>query len=393
MIKIDKKFYVEIGTIFKDNKRDFIIIDRERRKDNSNSSREWYKYKCNKCQNEDWIIKGRLFRGDGCNVCCKTPQKIIKGINDIATTDPWMIPYLVDKNFTYTHSSNSNVKTEIICRDCKKIKSKLMSPNQLYRSRSIGCECSEGISYPEKIMISILNQLNKNFIRQYSKTQSKWCNKYRYDFYLDDNIIEINGSQHYEDTQWMKYEDRCKLDKDKECLAISNIKGYYIIINCSISKIEYIKKSILNNKELNKILDLSKVDWQKADKFATKNLVKEVCEYYELHKNDMLMKDICSHFNIGKKALLTYVNKGNKLGWCKYDPKDCYGKRSKIYNHPKSKKVLCHELNETFKSTQECARELSKRYNQKFHSSCISRVCRGVINQYKGFTFKYMLNN
>lgn len=47
--KRTNEFKIDIGTIFKDDKRDMIITDREYRKDKNGRNRKWYKYTCNKC--------------------------------------------------------------------------------------------------------------------------------------------------------------------------------------------------------------------------------------------------------------------------------------------------------------------------------------------------------
>ena len=59
--KHTKNFKIEIGQTFKDNKRDLVITDREYRprykKNSSKCNDRYYKYHCNKCGNEDWILE------------------------------------------------------------------------------------------------------------------------------------------------------------------------------------------------------------------------------------------------------------------------------------------------------------------------------------------------
>lgn len=45
-------FKIEIGTNFKDDKRDITIIDREYRTDTKGVKRKWYKYKCKNKNNQ-----------------------------------------------------------------------------------------------------------------------------------------------------------------------------------------------------------------------------------------------------------------------------------------------------------------------------------------------------
>ena len=46
VIKYTNDFNYDIGQIFKDDKRDFTITDREYRKDKNGQNRKWYKYTC-----------------------------------------------------------------------------------------------------------------------------------------------------------------------------------------------------------------------------------------------------------------------------------------------------------------------------------------------------------
>ena len=74
--KVTREFKYNIGDVFKDSKRDFVIIDKrykQRKHANNNNSiinEKQYKYKCNKCNNEDWFAEYDLERGYNCNVCC-----------------------------------------------------------------------------------------------------------------------------------------------------------------------------------------------------------------------------------------------------------------------------------------------------------------------------------
>lgn len=85
---ITHNFKVEIGTIFKDKKRDMIILEREYQ--NRGKKRlKYYKYHCNVCTYENHIEESSLLKGSGCTLC--SGKDVVEGINDIATTDPWMI--------------------------------------------------------------------------------------------------------------------------------------------------------------------------------------------------------------------------------------------------------------------------------------------------------------
>ena len=196
-------FKVEIGQIFKDNKRDLTIIDREYRNDYNH--RKWCKYHCNKCGAELWMIEDGLLRGGNCACCSNSSNKtIIKGINNIATTHPTLVKYFVNIEDSYINSFGSNKKVLCKCPNCGYEKE--MKICNLYHNGFSCPQCSDGIKYPEKLMFNFLQQLKENnliedFTYQYTKKHSKWCKDYRYDFYfkLDNEqyIIETHGEQHY----------------------------------------------------------------------------------------------------------------------------------------------------------------------------------------------------
>lgn len=374
-------FKIKIGTVIKDDKRNITIIDREYRKYLSGQNFKYYKYKCNKCPNEDWIEESKLINRIGCNVCGN--NKTLNGYNDIPTTEPWMVKYFqggYDEAKNYTYNSAKTIYP--ICPDCGRVKNRKIKIKDIYKYHSIGCICGNGISYPEKVMISVLNQLNINYIRQYSRSYAEWCKNYKYDFYLidDDSIIEVNGEQHYKDTTWISYDDQHDIDVDKKYNAIPNINGEYIELDCRISDVDYIKYSMENNKSINRILDLSNVDWVDVNEFSTKNLVKEICEYYEHNKDKMTMKDIATYFKINRNTLTSYLKRGNELNWC---------------NHTIicKKRVMCVETNEIFESVADCEKALSKRYPFKFSSAHISSVCNKKRLSHRGMHFKYIIDS
>ena len=346
---IEYKFI--INQKIKDDKRDITIIDRkivkkikENRKDGGYDKIKYYKYKCNKCgfdcgqhysirdkcyKNEYWIRENSILNGVGC-ACCSN-YIVVKGINDITTTHPEMTKYFVNIEDTYTHTPTSGDKVFIKCPDCGA--EKYLTISLLYNYGFSCPRCGDGISYPEKVMFNLLEQLNIDFIKEYSKANSKWCNNYRYDFYFklnnEEYIIEVHGSQHYNYYSVFKQslEHIQKNDLDKYSLAINNgIKPQnYIVIDCRKSELDFIKNNIINSK-LNDIFDLSSVDWIKIGRDSEKSLVKEVCNYWKIYRN-INNKNISSItlsklFKLNSTTIVKYLKTGTKLGWCNYDSKE-----------------------------------------------------------------------
>lgn len=391
--KITNEFKIEIGTEFKDKKRDLIIINREYRKYKNCKTYKWYKYICNKCGwTEGWIEESSLLKGAGCS-CCKG-LTVVHGINDITTTAPWMVKYFVNPEDAKKYTKTSHKKIYPICPDCNIIRPKPIRISSINMNKSISCNCGDGFSYPNKFMFNILEQLNIDFETEYSP---EWATGRKYDFYNKTHniIIEMDGGLGHgnKDTKYATKEKSMDIDIWKNEQALKH--GLKVIrINCNYdenlsNRCNYIKSSILNS-ELIDLFDFSKVNWNKSDKFATKNLVKEVCEYYEAHKGEMLLKDMASKVDISYLTLNRYLILGNKLNWCNYDKKEVNSNKFNIIKHPAAKKVLCIELNEEFESIAECSRKMSDRFNERFHTRILSDVCNGKIGTYKEFHFKFL---
>lgn len=318
-------FKVEIDTKFKDNKRDITITDREyRQRVDNKGNNKWYKYTCNVCGwTEGWVVENALISQNvGCS-CCKG-FTVGKGINDIPTVANWMIPYFQDGyNEAKLYTCRSMQKIQPICPDCGRVKSTKLAIDTIYKNHSIGCSCSDRISYPEKIMHSVLEQLELEFQTQLTKSTFKWIEDYRYDFYFELNneqyIIETNGNQHYQDA-WDKLEKTQENDRLKKQLALKNGINLenYIIIDCRESTLEWIKQNIFKS-NLARIFDLNQISWLKAEEFALTNLAKIACEY-KRDNVDFMTTDIAKIMNLSSSTIRNYLKRGSKIwDWINYD--------------------------------------------------------------------------
>ena len=378
-------FKKQIGELLKSKTRDLTIIDREYRFENRingyTDKQKWYKYHCNKCNNEDWIIEGSLTKGRGCNTCCPTPRKLMVGTNTIFDTDNWILEYMANPELAKENGKNSKNKIFVKCPICQRIKDKPMRVVDLINSHSIGCPCGDGFSYPSKYLFSLLEQSKIDFITEYSPS---WCKfKFKdymrqgiYDFtFVMNNIkymVESDGDfGHGNSTNLSKItsEESQFIDDEKDRLAEEN--GYKMIrINCRKSNSDFIKNNILNSK-LSEIFDLSKIDWIECNSFAIssrtvkcyelwnsgiKSIIEiakimkisvstigsylrdgaknnlcnyktiseisndnlvKACEYY--NKLDMDVDEISNTMKLGRKAIRSYLKRGSILNYCKYD--------------------------------------------------------------------------
>ena len=314
------KWFYNIDDKIKDEKRNIVIIDREIRqrimhkKDRKNPctlNEKWYKYKCLKCGNEDWITEGHLKDGNGCNACGLFPKKIVLGINTIWDKARWMCDLGISEEDAKNNFPQSADKIEVICPLCgNKKKCRIRT---VYNDKTIGCICNDKQSYPEKFMYSILKQLNIEFETQYSP---KWINGKRYDFYIPkfNAIIEVHGEQHYRHTgRGRSLQEEQENDKLKEEIALDNGINY-IVIDCRESTLNWIKDNILKSK-LNNLFDLENIDWIKCEKFAiSNNLIKIACEYKKDNPN-ITYTEIGKIMGYERHAIKRWIEKGKKLNW------------------------------------------------------------------------------
>ena len=302
-------------------------------------------------------------------------------LNLIINKAPWMMDLGVSEEDAKKYTPYSNKKIKVKCPNCGKIKK--TTPNKIYERHSIACSCGDGISYPEKLMENLLIQLDIKYVRQY---KTDWSQNKVYDFYLSDYniIIETHGKQHYEESKCfpgktLKEEE--KNDKLKEELALKNGTKHYIVINCSESNLEYIKNNILDSR-LSKLLDLSKIDWIKCGEYASSNLVKEVCDFYNKHL-ERSSYDLGKEFGMCDTTIRTYLNKGSKLGWCGYDGKEEQQRNGRRNGKPVSQFTFNSEFIKTYPS----ASEAERRTGIKASNICV--CCNGKQKTAGGFIWKY----
>jgi very-short-patch-repair endonuclease len=415
---ITSEFKIEIGQTFKDEKRDITITDREYRirydKNNNKYKDRWYRYTCNKCGwTEGWIVESALIRKRGTGCSCCAGYTLVEGINDIPTVAPWLIPYFqsgYDEAKRYNkwgHGNINNPKGYIypICPDCGRVKSKKINISNIYKNKSIGCSCGDGISKPNKMMFNVLEQLNVVFETEYSP---KWCkylfkDKYRqgsYDFYFELNkkkyIIEMDGGFHTKDNNRNRQtkEESLYIDDEKDRLALEH--GIKVIrIDCdyggSTDGVEYIKQNILKDKKINKLFDLSKINWIKVNDFTISNLAKITCQHKKNNPN-LTTGNLMKIMKLGRTAILTYLKQGNGI-WCNYYPKEEMRKSANKSNYKKRKSIIVLKngiIVNIFESGTELIEKFKILYGIKLSFGEISKVCSGVRNHHKGYTFKYI---
>lgn len=391
-----KYFKITVGEVFKNNYGEIAIIDKKYKTNPNGKKYKYYKYKCNKCGYEGWIEESNLLkRKQGCSCCCG--RTTVLGINTIWDTDRWMCDLGVSEEDAKRHTKCSNTTIEVTCPHCGAKKKK--SIHCIYYYKSIGCNCGDGFSYPEKFMYSVLKQLGVEFKTQLSKTTFEWCNNYKYDFYIPsiNTIIEVNGEQHYKDTKRKGSRVRTlsqeqENDKLKQKLALLNAINNYIVIDCRRSNMEFIQQNILNSK-LSELINLSNVNYLKADEYATtSNKIKDVCNYWNNKQEFETTTDLVEIFNVHRRTIIRYLKQGAKHGWCTYNPKEENIKMAFKNNKSRRKNIEVFKDGLSlgvFNSCYEIEKLSESLFGVKFNHGSIYGVCSEKLKHYKGYVFKY----
>ena len=396
-------FKVEIGHIFKDDKRDLIITDREYRENKNGKSLKWYKYKCNKCNNEKWIVESNLLKlNQGCSFCCHNAPAML-GFNTIWDTDRWMVDLGVSEEDAKTHRKGSSKKIRVICPDCGKEKNIVVY--SLYTRKSIGCTCGDGQSYISKYVRSLLDQLNVDYETEVKHEWNRYINpknnkltQARIDFivYKDGRVIpiEADGAWHRKDNSMSgitaKFQQCIDKQRDENCLK------YLGEETIRISDEGDIRENILNSK-LNDIFDLTNINWNKCEKFALSNLVKEVCDCWNNKEEWETTIDIANKIKCSSVTIVKYLKKGTRLEMCNYNAKEEYKKtlfkKGIRPNNSRYVEIFKDSISlGVFDSCAELERRSEDLFGVKLSKSRISEAGLGNIDIYKGFTFKYIDN-
>jgi len=401
MGKIYGKFKYQVGEVINTYNRNLRIIEakyvpKECTKNGKKytNNQKMYKYKCLNCGNEDWVVEYSLDDRQhcGCNVCCNPPKKIVKGFNDISTTDVWMMELFVDKHISETNSRYSKKETLFKCPDCGRLYMKKIGT--VYANHGLNCSCGDGWSYPNKYMYALLEQLNVVF--QAEKTFS-WSENKIYDDYIEYNglkiITEQHGIQHYKRSIGNRsVEEEIQNDTFKKELAIRNGIDYYFTIDCRKSDSEFIRHSILSSGLLD-IINISGdiIDWDKCDLFAHSNFAKTICDYKTLQKN-MTHRDIANIFHVSYNTILKYIKIGSKYGWCEYEKFDDRKKLDKCHriNHG-SKPIYCETIDMYFRDSSVAESYLSNKECIFFSRQIRQSIQRN--NKYRGYKFLYVSQN
>lgn len=373
-------------------------------------------HRCKICDHKWHISPHNVLRGNGCSVCGH--RVIGKNYENSIWTSKYRELaeyYHLSEEQMKTMTPMTNKKIIVKCPNCGNAKS--ISICHLFKS-GLGCSrCSDGISYSEKFMASILEQLNIDYESQYVPN---WSGSKRYDFYLPNYncIIETHGSQHYKG--WNK--DKCNLEAQQQndnlkiSLAKANGINNYIVINCSESTLNFLKNSIMNS-DMMHILNFKEedIEWQKCNLDALSSKVKNASDLWNENQT-MAVSDIADILGVSYNTVVSWLKKASMSNMCDYTIEKSKnrgvlknsGINSKLFgtsfseehkrklsenhtnvsgaNNPRATKVICIETNKIYQTIDEVSCDTGA------NRSGISNCCNKRTKTAGNYHWKYADN-
>lgn len=398
----------DVGDIISSTNSSFEVLKQiriQRQKKNhgniETSYEKGYWVKCIKDGYEFEVLEYNLSRNYGCPVCSN--RKIIKGINDVATTHPDIAKLIKNTEDAYTVSFSSSKKLDFKCPRCGHIKKDTF--NHINFFGFLCPVCSDGISYPNKFIAKLLIELNIEFERE---VLFNWC---KYPCYVDNNkqdygiydfvipkmnlIIEADGELgHGKNTMTTIRHNRRKItpaeslyrDQMKDALAIKN--GYNIIrIDCSYNKTHNRFDTIVQNiktSELSQLFNLEGINFDDIEKYCIENSY--IVDASNMWNNGMSVHEISNKLKISRGTITSYLHIGSKNKLCDYNKSDSVLRGCKKSNRRVPYMIIYDNKKEIFSTITEMIEYYNLHYNIKLSKESIRRNINNNLS-YKGRTF------
>ena len=271
-----RPFLFPMGHVFQTRHGPMTVVGMSRSQRGGHIWRKYYNLRCEKGHeyevNEEYLKSGRLRTCKRCN----HPT--------ILEADPAFAAWFVDPAIPMTRPCSCHDKADFYCQRCGKIVQG-KSINNIYKRREVPCPyCTNGVSYPERFMIALLEQLQVPFIHQYTVrfTRDGKPTHYKYDF-LDAQrqlVIETHGMQHmipgtFERIGGYPLEQIQQQDADKERYAIQVLQLGYIALDCRHSDPSWIRKEAEGKLPF---YPLETVDWDAVHQAASKSVILQIVD-------------------------------------------------------------------------------------------------------------------
>lgn len=318
-----------------------------------------------------------------CPAC--SGKRIIKGINDLWTLRPNVAELLTNEQDGYYCGIGHNGKKLFTCPCCGNISNKSVSKVVM---RGFSCSyCSDGVSYPNKILRYILtHSAAKNICFEYSP---EWIKPMRYDGYFILNgmqyIVEMDGGIGHGNNKYNSNEidkELILVDRYKDDQAIEH-NIHVIRINCNYIDVEnryaYIRENI-ENSELYNLLDLSNINWDDCSVFALSSFIKAAADMYNTGST---IREISLELQFGRSTIRSYLKQATKIGLCNYDKAES-NKRSHPNNNKCSLRTYQYDLSGVLVAEYPSTNEAQRITGINNISACI----RGVQKTAGGYLWK-----
>ena len=345
----------------------------------NNRKMKHYKCKCLKDGYEYIISENEFKRAKGCPVCAG--KRVLIGYNDLATTNPEIIKFLLNKEDGCKYTKGSHKSIWVACPHCGY--KKLMVVEYFVYNGGLLCpKCSDGLSYPNKFAYNVFQQLHEQYVLYDPEYSPSWAGRMRYDNHIvlkdgREIIVEMDGGFHY--NEYGKF--AAQNDEVKDNLAKE--RGIKIIrVNCFYNQITnrftLIKDNFVDN--LKQYFDLSCVDWDAANEAGISNKLIEVVNYYNKHPF-VSMQQIVDHFNLSHCTIRNYLVAGEEIGLCKYVKNDPIRSKNSI-------PLALYDNNCDYIGSYISATKLANEFADKGFTSWAVREYSRIEKPYKGYTIK-----
>ena len=250
------------------------------------------------------------------------------------------------------YSKSDKNKYYIECSECKQISNKTYYLQNLVNNLW-QCEyCSDNITMPNKFIQSLLNQLNIDYLSEYSpwyfkKTQTV-------DIFIPSMnlIIEMDGNYGNHTREYDYWRDFLNLKYGGyKTIRIDLTDNYYL------RELECLKEETI--KSLSNIFNLSNVNWDLVLEESQKS---KCLKAWKLWDENYSTSEIANKLKLSQATIITYLKRGYSCGKCTYTKKlsmEKEGCKRKGINNSSSKKYWVFMNNgEKYKNIPLCKKDV-----------------------------------
>lgn len=329
------------------DRSDYFIVNSYTKTDKFCSSRKYYLIHCNKCGAECEMTESGISSESECP-CCSN-RRVVNGVNDIATTDPWAVKYFKNKDDVFKYHTGSYFSADLVCPNCGKEYPSFNIRNFFGNTYGLNCPCSRSnVSYPERFIFNMFKQLSIDVVCQANRSILGWSNGFRYDFYIQDYscIIETHGIQHYEECNitGRSLSEEIENDNQKRELAFKNGINNYIELDCRKSNKKWIKGSVMSS-ILPTLFNFTEkdIDWNTCDRDSVSFIKQDIAKAYDQDLR-LTKNDIADMFGLKYSTVRCYLKEASRLGMCDYKADSIREK----YNSGMIDSIICVYYNRMF---------------------------------------------